>query len=191
MKTIIQCCLSLLALAFALVSCNGKKETDEKDKTLLTTRIQYDVYIKSPDSNAIERGWWDQNIEGSQREAFVKKFLQLAYDGKVKAYNYDNELLTPAQVKSMAADTSKVSFPDLKNPNLMHDTTIIKKLDIQSISKVRFLEEWYFDDKKMSFDKKVVGMMMMCAVYDDSYQLKGYKPLFWIYFDDKYPAKLK
>ncbi len=189
MKTIIQTGLSLLVLAFAFSSCNGKKENDEKkDNSVLTERIQYDVLIKSPDP---ELDWWVQNIEGSKRENFVNTFLNLACDGKVKAYDYDNTLLTPDQVKKIGEKTVTKTWPDAKNQNKMIDTTIKTTLDKQSITKVRFLEEWNLDEKKMSFDKKVVGMMLMSAQYDDSLQLKGYKPLFWIYFDDKYPAKLK
>jgi hypothetical protein len=189
MKTIIHSGLSLLVLAFTLGSCNGKKETDEKDKTLLCERIQYDVFIKSPDSNSIERGWWDQNIEGSKREDFVKKFLGLASEGKVKAYDTENKLLTNTEVKNIIEYPEKVSLSDINNPEKMHDTTIVHKLDIQRIYKVRFLEEWNLDEKKMSFDKKVVGMMLMKENPRDS--VMYYTPLFWIYFDDKYPAKMK
>ena len=90
MKTIIQTLLSLLVLAFAASSCNGKKETAETDKILLAERVQYDVLIKSPDTDL---DWWVQNIEGSKRETFIKTILKLASDGKVKAYDYFNEPL--------------------------------------------------------------------------------------------------
>lgn len=186
MKKIILFGLSLLALAFMVCSCKHTNETDDKDKTILAERIQYDVLIKSPDPDL---NWWVQNIEGSKRETFVKTILQLAYDGKVKAYNYDNMLLTPLQVKNFDADTEKVSLPDATNPDKFHDTTIINRLDIQEITKVRFLEEWYLDEKKPGFDKKVVGVMLMKETLRDS--TKFNVPLFWIYFDDKYPAKLK
>ena len=80
---------------------------------------------------------------------------------------------------------------DINNADKMRDTVIKHELNIQSITKVRFLEEWYLDEKKLSFDKKVVGVMLMKENYGDSLELRGYSPLFWIYFDDKYPAKLK
>jgi hypothetical protein len=191
MKTLFKS--GLLALfagtIFFIFSCGDKKEsTDNKDKTVLTERIQYDVIIKTPDP---QFDWWVQNIEGSKRESFVKTFLQLAYDGKVKAYDYYNKPLTAAEVKQIDNRTDTISIADLKDPENMHDTIIKQELDLQKITKVRFLEEWNFDEKKMSFDKKVVGLMLMKENYGDSAEFRGYSPLFWIYFDDKYPAKMK
>jgi hypothetical protein len=172
-----------------IFSCGGKNEsTDNKDKTTLTERIQYDVIIKTPDP---QFDWWVQNIEGSKRETFVKTFLQLAYDGKVKAYDYYNKPLTPAEVKQIDNRTDTISIQDLKDPEKMHDTIIKQELDLQKITKVRFLEEWSFDEKKLNFDKKVVGLMLMKENYGDSAEFRGYSPLFWIYFDDTYPAKMK
>jgi hypothetical protein len=190
MKTFVNTCLLALftgTLIFCF-SCGGKKEsTDTKDKTVLTERIQYDVIIKTPDP---EFDWWVQNIEGSKRESFVKTFLQLAYDGKVKAYDYYNKPLTAAEVKQIDNRTDTISIQDLKDPEKMHDTVIKQELDLQKITKVRFLEEWYLDEKNLSFDKKVVGLMLMKENYGDSAEFRGYSPLFWIYFDKDYPKKI-
>lgn len=176
-------------IVFLVSSCNGKKdEADSKGNKLLTERIQYDVLIKTPDP---DMDWWVQNIEGSKRESFIKTFLDLASEGKVKAYDYFNNPLTPEQVKNIDKHTDTVSVPDPKNPNKNKNTVVNTSLDIQKITKVRFLEEWSLDEKKMNFDKKVVGLMLMKENYGDSAQLRGYSPLFWIYFDDSYPAKLK
>jgi len=146
------------------------------------------VIIKTPDP-AFD--WWVQNIEGSKRESFVKTFLDLAGSGKVKVYDYFNEPLTPEQVKAMRSKTDTVRIIDEENSNSIRDTIVKDELNIQEVTKVRFLEEWYFDEKKLGFDKKVVGVMLMRENYGDSLELRGYSPLFWIYFDDAYPAKLK
>jgi hypothetical protein len=181
--------LGILLSIILISACTGKKdEADNKDNKLLTERIQYDVLIKTPDP---EMDWWVQNIEGSKRESFIKTFLNLAYDGKVKAYDYFNNPLTPEQVKNIDNRVDTVSVPDPKNPEVNKDTVIKLKLDMQKITKVRFLEEWSFDEKKMNFDKKVVGLMLMKENYDEKAELRGYSPLFWLYFDDSYPAKLK
>ena len=178
------CSLALL-LAY---SCKSDKSGSDKNKKLLTERIQYDVIIKTPDP-AFD--WWVQNIEGSKRESFVKTFLDLAGSGKVKVYDYFNEPLTPEQVKAMRSKTDTVRIIDEENSNSIRDTIVKDELNIQEVTKVRFLEEWYFDEKKLGFDKKVVGVMLMRENYGDSLELRGYSPLFWIYFDDAYPAKLK
>jgi hypothetical protein len=170
-------------------SChNNKGEGDNKDKKILTERIQYDVLIKSPEPDL---EWWNQNIEGSKREPFVKTILDLAYSGKVKAYDYFNNPLTPDDVKKIGNSIDTLSLVDPTDPNKVHDTVVKQTLDIQQITKVRFLEEWYLDEKSFVFEKKVVGVMLMRENFDDSLKLRGYSPICWIYFDDKYPAKLK
>jgi hypothetical protein len=189
MKKVFQFSLFIVAISFINSSCNGKKdEADNKDKKVLTERIQYDVLIKTPDPDL---DWWVQNIEGSKRESFVKTFLQLAYDGKVKAYDYFNNPLTPEQVKNIDKREDTVSIVDPANPSKNKTAIIKQELNLQQITKVRFLEEWSMDEKKMNFDKKVVGLMLMKENYGDSAVLRGYSPLFWIYFDDSYPAKMK
>lgn len=179
--------LSLPALFF--YSCGNDSNTkDYKNEKQLTERIQYDVLIKTPDPDL---DWWTQNIEGSKREIFVKTILDLAYSGKVKAYDYFNEPLTTEQVKAIDNTSDTISVQDPDNPDIYLDTVIKQTLDIQIITKVRFLEEWYLDEKDYSFDKKVCGVMLMKENYGDSMELRGYTPLFWLYFDDEYPAKMK
>jgi hypothetical protein len=181
--------LSIPVLFF--YSCgNDSKTKDFKDETQLTERIQYDVLIKTPDPDL---DWWTQNIEGSKRETFIKTILDLGTSGKVKAYSGDYLYtpLTTDDVKALCSTTTNTTIQDLKDPDKTHDTVIKSELDIQSITKVRFLEEWYLDENNLSFDKKVCGVMLMKESYDDSANFRGYSPLFWLYFDKDYPAKLK
>jgi hypothetical protein len=172
-----------------LLSCGGdKKKTDYSNEKQLTERIQYDVLIKTPDPDL---DWWTQNIEGSKRETFVKTILNLAYEGKVKAYDILNDPMTPEQVKAIDNRCDTITMQNVDDPSKTYDTIIKQELDIQSITKVRFLEEWYLDENNYSFDKKICGVMLLKENYSDSMELRGYTPLFWIYFDDAYPAKMK
>lgn len=180
----------LISFAFLLSCGNSNEKNDYKNETQLTERIQYDVLIKSPDP---DYDWWAQNIEGSKRETFVKTIYDLAESGKVKAYSGDYlyTLLTPDEVKATKTITQTKNILDPDDPSKSHDTTLTQELDMHTITKVRFLEEWYLDEKKLSFDKKVCGVMLLRENYGDSLELRGYTPLFWIFFDDSYPAKLK
>jgi hypothetical protein len=189
MKRIFYLYLLPIAFIIAIFACNNKKtETDNKNKKILAERIQYDVMIKSPDP---DYDWWRENIEGSKRETFVRTILDLAYSGKVKAYDYFNNPLTPEEVKKIGNRVDTVYYPDPVQPNKIIDTVFKTTLNIQEITKVRFLEEWYLDEKSYSFDKKVVGLMLMMPSYGDSSEIRGYMPICWLYFDDKYPAKMK
>lgn len=181
--------LFLFSLSATLISCGDNKQKPENsNKKELSERIQYDVLIKTPDT---DYDWWVQNLEGSKREAFVRTILDLAYEGKVKAYDYFNDPFTPEEVKAIGNRTDTISVQNPDDPSVEYDTVVKHELDIQTITKVRFLEEWYLDETNYSFDKKVCGVMLMRENYSDSLELRGYTPLFWLYFDKEYPAKMK
>lgn len=182
--------LSLLILTGSLFfsSCKNEKEQTDKESKTITERIQYDVIIKSPDP---ELDWYNQNLEGIKREEFVKSIINAATEGKVKVYDYFHTLLTPEELKKSFSKTDTVSVQDLKNPNISRDTIIKNELNLQEITKVRFLEEWKMNPDNLNFTKRVLGIMLMKENYGDSLELRGYTPLFWVYFDDKYPEALK
>lgn len=173
----------LLMIPF-LFSCGKKGE----EKKLVTERIQYDVTIKSPDPDF---DWWVQNLEGSKREAFIKNILNAAYSGKLKAYDIFHNPLSVNDVKAIGnrADTVTGTSP---NPPY-NDTVMVltQELDLQRITRVRFLEEWRMDENTLEFDKKVLGISPIIESYAENGELRGYMPLFWVYLDKDYPAKLQ
>ncbi len=180
MKTPILLCLVLAGLVF---SCR-----DQKSKSLVTERIQYDVSIKSPDP---EFDWWVQNIEGSKREQFVKAILNAAYKGDLKAYDIFHLPMSPEEVKAIGnrTDTILTSSPvPPYNDTLM---PVKQSLDLQRITRVRFLEEWRMDESSLQFDKKVLGIAPILEVFNEDGSLRGYMPMFWVYLDPAYPGKLK
>lgn len=179
-------CSIILALATQITSC--KNDTESSDQKIITERIQYDVYIKSPDA---ELEWYNQNLEGIKREDFVKTIINAAYDGKVKTYDYFNNPLSPEDVKKIDNRTDTITMKRATAPYDDYDTIIKTELNLQQITKVRFLEEWKMDPKTFQINKKVLGLMLMKENYGDSLELRGHTPLFWIYFNSKYPDALK
>lgn len=175
--------LLLITVSFLLLSCKRQGELPEN---IITERIQYDVFIKSPDPDL---DWWVQNIEGSRREQFVQLMIDFALQGKVKTYDYANTPLSPVELKNLLYRTDSLQIQSPRPPYDYIDTVIIQNLDIKDIVKVRFLEEWYQDRSTLLISKKVLGIAPVAAVYHDDGELKGYKPLFWIYFDHRYPLK--
>ncbi|NVO19216.1 MAG: hypothetical protein HXX13_05915 [Bacteroidetes bacterium] len=158
-----------------------------KPENIVTKRIQYDVSIKSPDPDF---DWWVQNLEGEKRESVVKNIINNATEGKVKAYDFfTNKLLTVKQVHDMLfrADTIQLQRPN--PPFEFYDTVISQNANINNISRLRFLEEWSMDEKSLAFSKKVLGICPLMEAYTDNGELKGYKPLFWVFFDDRYPGE--
>ncbi len=165
---------------FTVISCRHS----EKDLFVVTDRIQYDVDIKSPDPDF---DWWVQNIEGSRREVFIRQVMEAAYAGKVRAYSYFNEPLTPQQVKEIGFRADTLTFQRAEPPYDFYDTIVEQRINLQDITRFRFLEAWYMDPASCAVSKKVIGMAPIIRNYGETGELRGYMPLFWIYFDENYP----
>jgi hypothetical protein len=164
-------------------SCN---RGEEGGKNLVTKRIQYDVTIKSPDPDF---DWWMQNIEGSEREKLVNEMINAASNGKVKVYDVvSNKLLTTDDVKGMLKRVDSVQVENPEPPHEMRDTVIIHEVNQREITKIRFLEEWKMDQNSLVFSKKVLAICPMVEAYSETGELKGYKPLFWVFSDSDYPG---
>jgi len=151
---------------------------------LITDRIQYDVDIKTPDPDF---DWWIQNIEGSKREVFIRQVMDAAYEGKVRTYSYFNAPLTPGQVREIGFRADTLTFQRAVPPYDLYDTVVERRINLQDITRFRFLEEWYMAPKSYEITKKVTGIAPVIRVYEETGELRGYMPLFWIYFDENYP----
>jgi len=176
----------VFSLFFSITSCKEKKGNE--NKLILTERIQYPVFIKSPYDE--ETDWWQENMEGPKREKFVDIILDAALSGKVKAYDYITEdLLSKKQVEEIFNRSDTLMLTRTTPPYEEYDTVINTRLDRRLIHRITFLEEWYFDEENFKMEKKVVGIAPAITSYSDSSEILGYKPLFWVYLDEKYPLK--
>ena len=176
----------LLASAIFIFSCrNG----GESEKNIVTKRIQYDVFIQN---NEPDMDWWVQNIEGSNREKLIKDIMQQVTNGQVKAYDYlSGKPYSADEIKSMMKRIDTISVERSTPPYDLVDTVLVTEIRLSEITKLRFLEEWSMNEKTLAFTKKVAGICPMVERLTDSGELRGYKPLFWVFFDDRYPAELE
>jgi len=175
-----------LFLMMLALSCSRESGLTEN---IVTNRIQYDVTIVSPDP---DYDWWVQNIEGSERERVVRSILQAAGLGKVKVYDFVSlKPLTRDDVKGILSREDTVSIESTIPPYNLVDTIIKREVRLTDITRIRFLEEWKMDENALIFEKKVNGICPLVEVYTETGELKGYKPLFWIFLDDRYPAEFE
>lgn len=173
--------LLFLSIAALLFSCEK-----HQDQTVVTERIQYDVVIKSPDP---ELDWWVQNLEGPKREGLVNAIMDAAYSGKVKAYDVFGKQVTPEQVKAIENYTDTIL---VQEPNPPYSDTLVPvkhELSRKDITRIRFMEEWSMNPSTLQINKRVIGIAPLLEKYTEKGEFQGYMPLFWIYFDDKYPVK--
>jgi hypothetical protein len=178
--------LTLMIILFSLflLSCQQHSQSGKE----ITRRIQYDVDIKSPD---VDMDWWVQNLEGAQRESLLRQILESAYEGKVRTWDVFHNEMRPEQIRAMGnrADTITIQRPE--PPYELYDTVLTKTLNINDISRIRFLEEWYIDPASLRIEKKVIGLCPMLESYSPEGHLRGYMPMFWVYFDAAYPGVFK
>jgi hypothetical protein len=177
-----------LVTCFSMVVSSCRNGADA-EKNIITKRIQYDVYIRNADP---EMDWWVQNIEGSKREKLVKDIIARVTSGEVKAYDFLScKPFSADEIKNMMKRIDTISVERSTPPYDLVDTVLVTEIRLSDITKLRFLEEWTMNDKTLAFTKKVAGICPLVERRTDSGELRGYKPLFWVFFDDKYPAELE
>jgi len=177
-----------LILVFTLLtpSCHN---SEDAVKNIVTKRIQYDVFIQNTEP---DMDWWVQNIEGSNREKLVRDIITQVSEGKVKAYDFLScKPFTAQEIKTMMKRVDTISVERATPPYDLVDTLLVTEIRLSDIKKIRFLEEWRMNEKTLEFSKKIAGICPLAERLTDFGELRGYKPLFWVFFDDKYPAELE
>ena len=178
--------LLFLVLTSVLVSC---KRNSNPAQNRVTQRILYDVAIINKDQDF---DWWVQNIEGAKREELISDIFSAIVTGKVTAYDYiTHKPMAKDEINSLLKHTDTISFESPQPPYEIKDSIIITELNKKDIEKLRFMEEWYMDKNTLVFDKKVVGICPMIAKYGNNSEFRGYMPLFWVFFDERYPEAIK
>ena len=172
--------LLLLSFISILFSCNQTSNTE-----VITSKIQYDVNIKSPDPNY---DWWIQNIAGADRDKLIAKIIDGASSGKFKAFDYFNEPLTALQVRSIMSDTLVMKLMRTKEPFEEYDTAIVNDISTKDILKLRFLEKWEMNPETMQITKTVYGIAPVARrIIND---VERWQPLFWIYTNEEFLESL-
>ena len=173
----------LIVFAAIVVSCsNGKGE-------LLTERIQYDVTIKSPEADL---AWFVQNLEGPKREKLIQSIMDAARGGKFKVYDVmTNKPMTTEEALAVGTRSNMLTLQRPYEPYENYDTIITRELQLSDISRMRFLEEWYMNEKSGLITKKVIAICPVVESYTEAGELRGYQPLFWISYVKNFPLANK
>jgi hypothetical protein len=118
--------------------------------------------------------------------------LRQVSEGKVKSYDFLTcNPITTDEIKSMLKRVDTISVERSTPPYDLVDTVLVSEIRPGDIKRLRFIEEWSMNEKTLAFTKKITGICPMVERHSDSGELRGYRPLFWVFFDDKYPVELK
>ncbi len=154
-----------------------------QQNVMISEKITYNVKIKS-DPDATGNNFFE-NINESQRVFYVKKLLEAARLGKLKAYA-DDELMQPIPVKEVnniltIKDTASVPSPD--NPSRMITVTSEDKIYPEEITALAFIEQWFFNQATLEMNKKIIAVAPLLEYIVESSksgEVPGHKFLFWL-----------
>lgn len=179
----------LLILPIAImVSCNQEsapagEETGEQSSlsgTLIAEGFRSEALIIFPKEDETWLGKIDQKI-------LVDIIFNAIYEGRVIPYDFiTDDPLTIEDVKAIESSIDTLYIEDFETGE-MEMKVVEDELRRDEITKVFFKEDWYFDKVNFKMEKKVIGISLAIENYDKKGNLRGYEPLFIIYFDERYP----
>ncbi len=133
------------------------------------------------------------NIEDedfSDYSNLVYEVYKEIYAGKLQAYKFDDgKLLTVDEVKKMSqrVDTMYAENPATKEQEMK----IVVSMMEQGIYSVKIKETWRFNKETDQLEKKVIALAPRMPVVSEDGELKGYTPLFWVFFDKQAEEQFK
>jgi|GEM_PF-1023501 len=135
----------------------------------------------------------DENSQIEQMKMMDKELVQIILDnvenGKLQAWDYTTgEPLSQEKIqniyhkKDTVVITDPVSFEETRK-------AIENDLDRDKVNKLRIKQEWYWDNKAMQLQSRLLGAAPLLEVYgpDDNY--RGDLPLYMVYFGGNGPNK--
>ncbi len=127
-------------------------ETDlnSGNAVVIADTITYSVVTKN--SNP-EDDWQAYCLRNMNQKALANILFNAIYQGRLKAYDYSTE--EPMSIEEVKA--------------------FEKENDRNKIAKVQFVEEWYFDEKKLKMGKRVNAIMMAYEIRNLKGDVTGYK----------------
>ena len=137
---------------------------------------------------------------GNQR--FVNILFRSIKNGDVTAFdaNVDDRFTTPMQIarvgELITGKCDSVQVIDwTKDPDgtkgVFKDSLVCRDFNPDDIIKYRIKEEWVFDKESSRMYVRILGIAPMKTYLDESGNLLGESPLFWIYYPDIRPVLAK
>jgi len=153
---------TVVEISIPEVKTGNYYETDTKEGNaiVIADTITYDVEIKN--SN-VEDTWKEECLKHIDRKALTNIIFNAVYNKRLTAYNYrSGEAMTIDEVKALEKEYNR----DL-------------------ISKMQFIEKWFFNETDLVFGKKIIGIMLAYEVYNDEGEIRGHTAGIVVYFNKK------
>lgn len=179
--------LSVLLCLSLLFSCNNS-DTNKVEKEIITQRIAYDVNIINNNTSEENNNSIDimlPQLTTNDYKSLVIKLFDNVKSGKTQAYQYENEkfeIITNEQVQEIFEKEWTLYYIEEKlDDGTPVNKTITDKISADKITKLRFLEEWYFENDE--FCKKVIAVAPIFYSENEFNITSEFNP-YWVFIKD-------
>ncbi len=115
----------------------------------------------------------------------------LMVDGSITAYDVgvlgqDDEFRRPLQASELKDIFMRVDTQYTENLYTQEMEMVVQELKLESrdIKMYRLKEDWIFDRQRSKMDIRILGIAPMKEMRGEDGELRGYAPLFWLYFPE-------
>lgn len=182
--------LLILLPLVSLLSCNVKVDRDNSKQSSTKQEGWTKPAIYSLDAPTT---YYDdlEDTDFSDYSKLIYEIFEQVYAGKLQAYNFmDGSPLSIEDVKKASnfMDTVYVENPETE---VLEAKVVQNQLD-ESIISIKLKETWHFNKETLQLEKRVLGAAPRRAVVDpETGQIKGYTPIFWVFFDKQAEEQFK
>ena len=113
--------------------------------------------------------------------------------GEITAYGnpiFDDEFKTPLtqdEVQSLLVRMD-TAFQENIESGLTEAVAIRNEISSEDIKQYWIKEDWFFDRQRSIMDVRIIGICPLKENKGDDGEVRGYQPLFWIYFPELRPV---
>lgn len=115
----------------------------------------------------------------------------LLVDGSITAYDIgpvglDDEFKKPLLASDLKEMFTKLDTQYTENLETGDMDMVVQEINIESrdIKQYKIKEDWIFDKQRSTMDIRILGIAPMRENRGDDGEVRGYTPLFWLYFPE-------
>ncbi len=154
-----------------------ENSTDKKEK-LIMNKIAFDVVIDNTLDMIIfsygnQLPFYFCNIEQVLKNEIIDAILEAGFQKKTPVYDYFFNEMKDEEIQLLESRYNKQDFD--ASTEILYEKSQIQRL--------KFIEEWTIDKQSLKFSKNIIAVSPSVLTYDDYGELKGFRFLFWLLFD--------
>jgi len=152
--------LIIMLLASFAISCNNMESRTGNNISL--GKIIYDTNIINPNP---EDEWITKSLSGLKKEKLIEILFNEVYSGKLIPIDYFSK--------------ERLSVDDIRR---LEES---EEFSRERIAQIKFDEKWEWDPEYSTLKKQVKAITIAYEVYNNSGEVRGYKPAFKLVFRER------